>query len=150
MHSDGRIAPKRVRDSHGLRRDLEISIGIPPKKWHAREPVFCFDKFFRVGKFFGLQKANSGRKFRTGYLPADGRGSDPHFGIVAQPLGLSGLGGGHHIEVSVFFAEPNGRVHGHSIFAEGRQADVAPATNLVGNLGSHAHILNAPAAASIR
>jgi hypothetical protein len=113
-----------------MRGDFKISVGIAPKKWHSRQPVFCFDQFLGVRKFLRLQKTHSGGKFRPGYFPSYGRWRNSHFRIVAQSLRLAGLGRSHDIEASTFFAKPNGCVYGRSILAKRRQADVALATDL--------------------
>ena len=143
------IQPKTGPDSRGSRRDLEICIRVAPNKWHSRQPVFCFDEVLRVLEFLGLQKTDARGKFRSRNLPAHGRGSNPHFRIVAKSLGFAGLGGGHNVEVSILFAEPDRCVHGRSVFAEGCQTDITLAADLGGNRGSHPDILNGAGAVSV-
>ena len=149
MHPDDMNQPRTDPDSRGSGSDLKICIGVAPKKRDSRQPVFCFDEVLRVLEFLRLQKADTGGKFRARDLPAHGGGSNPHFRIVAQSFRLAGLAGGHDVQVSVLFAEPDRCVHGRSIFAESRQTDISLATDLGGNRGSHPHILNGPGAAGV-
>lgn len=149
MHPDDMHQPRTDPDSRGSGSDLKICIGVAPKKRDSRQPVFCFDEVLRVLEFLRLQKADSGGKFRPGDLPAHGGGSNPHFRIVAQSLGFASFAGGHDVEVSILFAEPDRCVHGRSIFAESRQTDISLATDLGRNRGSHTHILNGPGAAGV-
>ncbi len=149
MHPDDMNQPRTDPDSRGSGSDLKICIGIAPQERHPRQPVFVLDEFARMLEFFRLQEAHFRGELRARDLPAHGRGSNPHFRIVAQSLGFAGFAGGHDVQVSVLFAEPDRCVHGRSIFAESRQTDISLATDLGGNRGSHSHILNGPGAAGV-
>ena len=149
MHPDDMHQRRTDPDLRGSGSELKICIGVAPKKRDSRQPVFYFDEVLRALEFLGLQKADSRGKFRPRDLPTHGGGSNPHFRIVAQSFRLAGLAGGHDVQVSVRFAEPDGRVHGRSIFAEGRQTDITLAADLGRNRGSHTHILNGPGAAGV-
>ncbi len=136
--SDGRVG---FIPSYSRECDFEAGVGVAPKKWDARQPVFCVDQPADAGKFLRRQNADSSREFGASDLPAHSAGRNLDLGIIADALALPQFAVRHKVELVVVFGKPDGRVHSDAALPKSGEADVTLAVNFCGD-GSHEDIVN--------
>lgn len=103
---------------------FQVSIGSPPQKCYARQPVLAIDGLPRMAMFLRRQDPRHRVKLGSRNDSSDRAWSNPHPRIVADPLVLSHHGAGHHVELAVLFSKPHRRGNASAILAIGGQGNI--------------------------
>jgi hypothetical protein len=113
--------------------DLDVNVLLAPDEGNSRQPVFPLDRLAGAGPVFGREYARFSLEFRAGDLASNAARSDSHLGVVTDALVFARITPSHHVNLVIFFREPNRCRYRSTTLAEGHKADVILALNLAWN-----------------
>ena len=125
------------------RGDFDVGIGVAPQERKSREPIFRFDRLADTSRFFSLQDASGGWKFRAGNFSSNGAGRDLDLRVVADALDLAQFAVRHEVKFVAVLGKPDGCVHRDAALAERREAEITVAVNIGGD-ARHTNIVIRP------
>src|ERR1700694_44875 len=98
--------------------DFQIDVLLAPEERDSSQPILALDGFPGSRPVFRRKHADSCRKLWASDFSTYAARRDINFGVVSYSLVFAGVAAGHHIELVIFFAEPDRSVYRIAILAE--------------------------------
>jgi hypothetical protein len=137
--SNQRTANNEQRSPLPRRRDLNISIRIPPQERQSRQPVLVANRAPHTRRIFDRQNSGCRAKFRPRNSPANCARRNFNLRVIPYPLHLAKLAIRHEVQLVALFCEPDRRRHRDPGFTKGGERNIFLSVNRSGD--GHSNIV---------